>query len=153
MDLFQKCYDYNRAKLAMSLDIYPYFHYLTSGQDTEVQMEGKRTLMFGSNNYLGLTSDPRVKEAAIKAIEKYGTGCSGSRFLNGTLDIHLELEDLNAEAVKLAAGPCGRKKTSSASTSTTTASASPAPVQAALTMAASSGRRGSKMPGVSTRMI
>lgn len=93
MDLFQKCYDYNRAKLAMSLDIYPYFHYLNSGQDTEVMMEGKRTLMFGSNNYLGLTSDPRVKEAAIKAIEKYGTGCSGSRFLNGTLDIHIELEE------------------------------------------------------------
>jgi 8-amino-7-oxononanoate synthase len=92
MDLFQKCYDFNRARLAMSKNIYPYFHYLNSGQDTEVMMEGKRTLMFGSNNYLGLTSDPRVKEAAIRAVEKYGTGCSGSRFLNGTLDIHIELE-------------------------------------------------------------
>jgi 8-amino-7-oxononanoate synthase len=92
MDLFQKCYDFNRARLAMSKNIYPYFHYLNSGQDTEVMMEGKRTLMFGSNNYLGLTSNPRVKEAAIRAVEKYGTGCSGSRFLNGTLDIHIELE-------------------------------------------------------------
>ena len=92
MDLFQKCQDYTRAKLAMKLNVYPYFHYLNSGQDSEVIMEGKRTLMFGSNNYLGLTSDPRVKEAAIKAIEKYGTGCSGSRFLNGTLDLHLDLE-------------------------------------------------------------
>ena len=97
MDLFQKCYDYTRAKLAMKLNVYPYFHFLNSGQDTEVIMEGKRTLMFGSNNYLGLTSDPRVKEAAIKAIEKYGTGCSGSRFLNGTLDIHIELEQALAK--------------------------------------------------------
>ncbi len=97
MDLFQKCHDYTRAKFAMKMNVYPYFHHLNSGQDTEVIMEGKRTLMFGSNNYLGLTSDPRVKEAAIKAIEKYGTGCSGSRFLNGTLDIHIELEQALAE--------------------------------------------------------
>lgn len=97
MDLFQKCHDYTRAKFAMKMNVYPYFHFLNSGQDTEVIMEGKRTLMFGSNNYLGLTSDPRVKEAAIKAIEKYGTGCSGSRFLNGTLDIHIELEQALAE--------------------------------------------------------
>ena len=93
MDLFQKCRDFNRVKQAIEFGLYPYFHMLNSGQDTEVIMEGKRTLMFGSNNYLGLTSDPRVKEAAIKAVEKYGTGCSGSRFLNGTLDIHVELED------------------------------------------------------------
>ena len=92
MDLFMKCQEYTRAKNAIKLNVYPYFHHLNSGQDSEVIMEGKRTLMFGSNNYLGLTSDPRVKEAAIKAVEKYGTGCSGSRFLNGTLDIHLELE-------------------------------------------------------------
>ncbi len=92
MDLFQKCHDYTRAKMAIEHNVYPYFHFLNSGQDSEVIMEGKRTLMFGSNNYLGLTSDPRVKEAAIRAVEKYGTGCSGSRFLNGTLDIHLELE-------------------------------------------------------------
>jgi 8-amino-7-oxononanoate synthase len=103
MDLFQKCYDYTQVKEAMKAGIYPYFHALQSGQDTVVSMEGHRTIMIGSNNYLGLTSDPRVKEAAIKAIEKYGSGCSGSRFLNGTLEIHLELEEelakfLNKEA-------------------------------------------------------
>jgi 8-amino-7-oxononanoate synthase len=76
----------------MALGVYPFFHMLTSGQDTEVVMEGHRTIMLGSNNYLGLTADPRVKEAAIKAVEKYGSGCSGSRFLNGTLDLHVELE-------------------------------------------------------------
>ncbi len=93
MDLFQKCREFNRVKQAIEYGLYPYFHMLNSGQDTEVIMEGKRTLMFGSNNYLGLTSDPRVKEAAIKAVERYGTGCSGSRFLNGTLDIHVDLEE------------------------------------------------------------
>lgn len=97
MDLFQKCYDYNRVDMARSLDVYPYFNELTSGQDNEVQMHGRRTIMLGSNNYLGLTSDERVKEAAIKAIEKYGTGCSGSRFLNGTLDLHAALEREQAE--------------------------------------------------------
>ena len=76
MDLFQKCQDYTRAKLAIKLNVYPYFHYLNSGQDSEVIMEGKRTLMFGSNNYLGLTSDPRVKEAAIKAIGSAYPGCT-----------------------------------------------------------------------------
>lgn len=93
MDLFQKCREYTRAKEVMALGVYPYFHTLTSGQDAVVMMEGKRTIMLGSNNYLGLTADPRVKQAAIKAIEKYGTGCSGSRFLNGTLDLHVELEE------------------------------------------------------------
>ncbi len=93
MDLFQKCFDFSRVTQAKEMGLYPYFHTLTTGQDTEVIMEGKRTLMFGSNNYLGLTSDPRVKEAAVKAVEKYGSGCSGSRFLNGTLDIHVELEE------------------------------------------------------------
>ena len=93
MDLFQKCDDFTRVDQAIELGLYPYFHMLTSGQDTEVIMEGHRTLMFGSNNYLGLTSDPRVKEASIRAVEKYGSGCSGSRFLNGTLDIHVELEE------------------------------------------------------------
>ena len=92
MDLFQKCWDYTRASEGMDLGVYPFFHMLTSGQDTVVMMEGRRTIMLGSNNYLGLTADPRVKAAAIKAIEKYGSGCSGSRFLNGTLDIHVELE-------------------------------------------------------------
>lgn len=92
MDIFQKCHEFTRARQAMEMGLYPYFHMLSSGQNTEVIMDGRRTLMFGSNNYLGLTSDPRVKAAAIKAVEKYGSGCSGSRFLNGTLDLHIELE-------------------------------------------------------------
>jgi len=92
MDLFQKCYNYTDAKEAMQAGIYPYFQTLESGQDTEVIINGKRTIMLGSNNYLGLTSDERVKEAAIKAVKKYGSGCSGSRFMNGTLDLHVKLE-------------------------------------------------------------
>ncbi len=103
MDLFQKCWDFTAAKEVMEAGIYPYFHALQSGQDTVVTMEGRRTIMIGSNNYLGLTSDPRVIEAAVDATKKYGSGCSGSRFLNGTLDIHIELEKqladfLNKEA-------------------------------------------------------
>ncbi len=92
MDLFQKCREDSAPKQAKAMGVYPFFHMLTTGQDTEVVMDGHRTIMLGSNNYLGLTADPRVKAAAIKAVEKYGTGCSGSRFLNGTLDIHVELE-------------------------------------------------------------
>jgi 8-amino-7-oxononanoate synthase len=72
--------------------VYPYFRPIESEQDTTVLINGKKVLMFGSNSYLGLTNHPKVKEAAQKAISKYGTGCAGSRFLNGTLDIHLELE-------------------------------------------------------------
>lgn len=72
--------------------LYPYFRAIESGQDTVVFIDGKEVLMFGSNSYLGLTSHPKIKEAAKRAIDKYGTGCAGSRFLNGTLDIHLELE-------------------------------------------------------------
>ncbi|NLM11150.1 MAG: aminotransferase class I/II-fold pyridoxal phosphate-dependent enzyme [Clostridiaceae bacterium] len=103
MDLFQKCYDYTAAKEAMAAGIYPYFHYLETGQDTEVVMEGRKIIMIGSNNYQGLTSDSRVIEAAKEALLKYGTGCSGSRFLNGTLKLHIELEErlakfLNKEA-------------------------------------------------------
>ncbi|HBR01503.1 MAG TPA: 8-amino-7-oxononanoate synthase [Ruminiclostridium sp.] len=97
MDLFQKCQDYTIVKEVMDAGLYPYFHALQSGQDTVVTMEGHRTIMIGSNNYLGLTSDPRVIEAAVEAVKKYGSGCSGSRFLNGTLDIHLELERQLAE--------------------------------------------------------
>ena len=72
--------------------LYPYFRAIESGQDTEVVIDGKKVLMFGSNSYLGLTNHPKIKEAAKRAIDKYGTGCAGSRFLNGTLDIHIELE-------------------------------------------------------------
>jgi len=92
MDIFEKCYEYTLADDYKAQGIYPYFHYLQSRQDVEVMMEGKRGIMLGSNNYLGLTTCPEVVEAGLKAIEKYGTGCSGSRFLNGTLELHLELE-------------------------------------------------------------
>ncbi|MDE7400495.1 MAG: pyridoxal phosphate-dependent aminotransferase family protein [Clostridia bacterium] len=92
MDLFKKCENQDQIKLLREKNVYPYFHMLTSKQAPEVKMEGKDVIMIGSNNYLGLTSHPEVIEAGVKAIEKYGSGCSGSRFLNGTLDIHLELE-------------------------------------------------------------
>lgn len=92
MDIFKKCYDYTSAKEAIAAGVYPYFHVLDSGQDSEVIIDGKRTIMIGSNNYLGLTSDERVKKAALEAVREYGSGCSGSRFLNGTLSIHVELE-------------------------------------------------------------
>lgn len=99
-DIFEKCFNYTDAKKVMEAGVYPYFHALDSGQDTEVIMNGKRTIMLGSNNYLGLTSDERVKRAAIKAVEKFGSGCSGSRFLNGTLTLHNELEKRLAKFVK-----------------------------------------------------
>ncbi len=99
MDIFEKCYNYTAADEAKAQGIYPYFHALESRQDVEVIMEGKRRIMLGSNNYLGLTTHPDVIEAGIKAFEKYGSGCSGSRFLNGTLQMHLELEEELAEFV------------------------------------------------------
>ncbi len=92
MDIFAKCYEHYMQDDARDQGIYPYFHYLESRQAPEVIMEGKRRIMLGSNNYLGLTTCPEVTEAAVKAIEEFGSGCSGSRFLNGTLAIHLELE-------------------------------------------------------------
>ena len=92
MDLFTKCAKFDYVKQLKEAGIYPYFHKLESKQAPEVVMEGKDIIMIGSNNYLGLTSHPEVMEAGIKAIEKYGSGCSGSRFLNGTLDIHVALE-------------------------------------------------------------
>jgi 8-amino-7-oxononanoate synthase len=92
MDLFEKCYKYTAADEARAAGIYPYFHALESRQDTEVIMEGKRRIMLGSNNYLGLTTNPEVIEAGVHAYETLGSGCSGSRFLNGTLKLHLELE-------------------------------------------------------------
>lgn len=93
MELFAKCFEPSLADEAKSRGIYPYFHALESRQDKEVIMEGKRRIMLGSNNYLGLTTNENVIEAGVKAIEQYGTGCSGSRFLNGTLELHLELEN------------------------------------------------------------
>ncbi len=83
----------------MAAGIYPYFREIESDQDTVVKIKGKDVLMFGSNSYLGLTNHPKIKEAAKKAIDKYGTGCAGSRFLNGTLDIHIRLEERLAELV------------------------------------------------------
>lgn len=92
MDLFDKVRKPHNYTMAKEAGIYPYFHELQSGQDTVVNMEGKRTIMLGSNNYLGLTNHPKVIEAGINAIKNYGSGCSGSRFLNGTLDLHTKLE-------------------------------------------------------------
>lgn len=83
----------------MQLGIYPYFRAISSEQDCEVIINGKKVLMFGSNSYLGLTNHPKIKEAAIEAVRKYGTGCAGSRFLNGSLDIHEKLEHRLAEFV------------------------------------------------------
>ena len=92
MDIFEKCDRPSPAKELIEQGIYPYFHALESRQDVEVIMEGKRRIMLGSNNYLGLTIHPEIIEAGVKAFEQYGSGCSGSRFLNGTLEMHLELE-------------------------------------------------------------
>ena len=92
-DIFEKCFEPQRQDELRRAGIYPYFRALESRQDIEVIMEGKRRIMLGSNNYLGLTVQPEIVEAGIKAIETYGTGCSGSRFLNGTLRMHYELED------------------------------------------------------------
>jgi 7-keto-8-aminopelargonate synthetase-like enzyme len=92
MSILDKCSQFQDAKRAIAMGYYPYFREISSEQDTEVICNGQKMLMMGSNSYLGLTTHPRVKEASIKAIEKYGSGCAGSRFLNGTLDIHIELE-------------------------------------------------------------
>ena len=92
MDLFQKCIDFTRADEVKKSGLYPYFRPIEENEGPVVQIEGRKMIMAGSNNYLGLTAHPKVKEAAIKAVEKYGTGCSGSRYLTGTLDLHIELE-------------------------------------------------------------
>ncbi|MBE6753234.1 MAG: pyridoxal phosphate-dependent aminotransferase family protein, partial [Ruminococcaceae bacterium] len=96
-DIFEKTTERHVADELREKGIYPYFHALESRQDIEVIMEGKRRIMLGSNNYLGLTTNERVIEAGRSALEQYGTGCSGSRFLNGTLVMHLELEKELAE--------------------------------------------------------
>lgn len=106
MDLFQKCYDFTRADEVKALGVYPYFRAIEENEGPVVQIEGRKIIMAGSNNYLGLTAHPQVVEAAVKAVEKYGTGCSGSRYLTGTLDLHIELEKklakfFNAESVLL----------------------------------------------------
>ncbi|MBM4145402.1 MAG: pyridoxal phosphate-dependent aminotransferase family protein [Nitrospira sp.] len=92
-DIFDKCSRFDKAKYLISKGLYPFFRTIQSAQDPEIIMDGRKMIMVGSNNYLGLTNHPKVKEAAIEAIRKYGTGCAGSRFLNGTLDIHVQLEE------------------------------------------------------------
>ena len=99
-DIFDKCNKFTKAKELMSVGIYPFFRVIESAQDPEVLMNGRRMIMVGSNNYLGLTNHPAVKEAALEAIRKYGTGCAGSRFLNGTLDIHVKLEEKLARFIR-----------------------------------------------------
>jgi 8-amino-7-oxononanoate synthase len=93
LDLFKKCQEFTRADEVKAMGVYPYFRAIEANEGPVVQIEGKKKIMAGSNNYLGLTGHPRVIEAAIKAVEKYGTGCSGSRYLTGTLDLHIELEE------------------------------------------------------------
>jgi len=99
LDIFTKCREYTMAKDAIAQGLYPYFIPLDENEGTEVVYQGKRLIMCGSNNYLGLTTHPRIKEASIKAIERYGTSCTGSRFLNGTLSLHHQLEHELAEWV------------------------------------------------------
>ncbi|MBM2814280.1 MAG: bioF [Ignavibacteria bacterium] len=106
MDIFTKCYDFTRADEVKKLNLYPYFHAIEGNEGPVVQIEGRRVIMAGSNNYLGLTSHPKVKQASQDAIAKYGTSCTGSRYLTGTLDLHIELEYrlakfLNYESVLL----------------------------------------------------
>ncbi len=100
MDLFDKCYRYTRAKEAIEAGLYPYFMPLDDTEGTEVTIGDKKLIMIGSNNYLGLTTHPKVREASIAATRQFGTSCTGSRFLNGTLAWHLELEERLAEYVE-----------------------------------------------------
>ncbi|MBI5476587.1 MAG: pyridoxal phosphate-dependent aminotransferase family protein [Ignavibacteriales bacterium] len=106
VDLFQKCWDFTRADEVKAAGFYPYFRAIEENEGPVVQIEGRKIIMAGSNNYLGLTAHPKVKEAAIKAVQHYGTGCSGSRYLTGTLDLHYQLEErlakfMNKEACLL----------------------------------------------------
>ena len=93
MDLFDKCKKFTRSIEVKEMGVYPYFRPISSAADTVVTIGGREMIMIGSNNYLGLTTHPKVKEAAIEATKKYGSGCTGSRFLNGTLDLHIQLEE------------------------------------------------------------
>jgi 8-amino-7-oxononanoate synthase len=99
VDLFEKCYGFTEAKEAIAAGYYPYFIPLTENEGSVATFRGHRLIMCGSNNYLGLTTDPRVRQAAIDAIKRYGTSCTGSRFLNGTLEMHEQLERELAEYV------------------------------------------------------
>ena len=103
LPLKAKAARFHESRMVKTLGIYPYFREISSAQDTVVTIEGRQVLMFGSNSYLGLTNHPEIKRASIEAIERYGTGCSGSRFLNGSLDIHRMLEEELAELVGLPA--------------------------------------------------
>ena len=100
MDIFEKCRKFTRSAEVKAMGVYPYFREITTASDTEVMIGGQKMLMIGSNNYLGLTTHPKVIEAAIAATRKYGSGCTGSRFLNGTLDLHVQLENELAEFMK-----------------------------------------------------
>ena len=100
VDLFDKCYRFTKAKELITAGMYPYFRVIESAQDPEVVIDGRKMIMVGSNNYLGLTNHPKVKEAALEAVRKYGSGCAGSRFLNGTLDIHVKLEEKLARFIR-----------------------------------------------------
>lgn len=99
MDIFKKCFDYMDVKEAVAQGFYPFFIPLSENEGTEVTYKGRRLIMCGSNNYLGLTTHPKVREAAIEAIKRFGTSCTGSRFLNGTLEMHEQLEKELAEWV------------------------------------------------------
>lgn len=93
MDLFQKCVEFTRADEVKAAGLYPYFREIEENEGPVVSIEGRKVIMAGSNNYLGLTAHPKVRQAAIDAINRYGTGCSGSRYLTGTIDLHVELEE------------------------------------------------------------
>ncbi|MGD0709357.1 MAG: aminotransferase class I/II-fold pyridoxal phosphate-dependent enzyme, partial [Anaerolineaceae bacterium] len=99
MDIFEKCSKYTAARDAIASGTYPYFIPMTESEGTEAVFQGHRLIMCGSNNYLGLTTHPKVREAAIEAIKRFGTSCTGSRFLNGTLEMHEQLETELAEWV------------------------------------------------------
>ncbi|PIE75521.1 8-amino-7-oxononanoate synthase, partial [bacterium DOLJORAL78_65_58] len=99
MGLLDKVHNFKTARELQAANVYNYFRVIESAQENIVRFQGREVIMLGSNNYLGLTNHPKVKEAAAAAVRKYGTGCAGSRFLNGTLDIHIELEEKLAALV------------------------------------------------------
>jgi hypothetical protein len=117
-DLFEKVGTFTQAKEAMEMGIYPYFRALSDSEGTTAVFEGKEVVMIGSNNYLGLTTDPRVRKAAVDAIERFGTSVTGSRFLNGTLEPHLNSTVWRNSSLGSRAGPLtGYRPTSAISAS------------------------------------